>query len=95
MKTYLDREKVDPYSQATERYRFDRVAPASRVLVIASSRSRTFPVLYQFTDDGVGWERLFRRDAETSTRDACATHNPREEAGHSSSFEQEQEQEKE
>ena len=40
-----------------------RVAHASRVLAIASSRSRTF------------LERLFRRDAETNTRDACATRN--------------------
>ena len=36
------------------------VAHASRVLANASSRSRTF-------------QRLFRRDAEANTRDACAT----------------------
>src|SRR6266567_2224767 len=39
----------------------DWVARASRVLAMASSPSRTFP------------KRLFRRDAETSTRDARAT----------------------
>src|ERR1044072_846096 len=51
------------------------VAHASRVLVSASSRSRTLlrccsnhMVLLK--------ERLFRRDAEASTRDAYATLNP-------------------
>jgi hypothetical protein len=37
------------------------VAHASRVLASASARSRTFS------------KRLFRRDAETSTWDECAT----------------------
>src|SRR5439155_273011 len=49
-----------------------RVAHASRVLASASSRSRTFSralPIYQMLHN----ERLFRRDAETSTRDACAT----------------------
>ena len=49
-------------------------AHASRVLASASSRSRTFH------DDFVGGymlekERLFRRDAETNTRDVCAPRN--------------------
>ena len=51
-----------------------RGAHASRVLANASSRSRTF------RRDFAWWqalheERLFRRDAKTSTRDACAPQN--------------------
>src|SRR5206468_3737771 len=40
-----------------------RVARASRVLTLASRQRGLF-------------ERLFRRDAETNTRDACATRQP-------------------
>jgi hypothetical protein len=44
-----------------------RVAHASRVLVIASSRSRTSFVIWWLK------KRLLRRDAATNTRDACPT----------------------
>src|SRR6266508_196291 len=48
------------------------VAPASRVLAMASSLSRTFrSALLRASRCLI--ERLFRRDAETNTRDACAT----------------------
>ena len=48
------------------------VAHASRVWANASWPSRTLPRLV-FTDEtGRLTERLFRRDVETSTRDACA-----------------------
>jgi len=47
------------------------VAHASRVLANASSRSRTFHNAL-FVEQTVHKERLFRRDAETSTRDVCA-----------------------
>jgi hypothetical protein len=43
MKAYLNHEKLNVYGPAATRCGFDRVAHASRVLVIASSRSRTFP----------------------------------------------------
>jgi len=48
------------------------VAHASRVLANASSRSRTFhnALLPART---LHEQRLFRRDAEANTRDACAT----------------------
>jgi hypothetical protein len=49
-----------------------RVAHASRVLANASSRSRTFRGAF-LAEQTLHKERLFRRDAETSTRDACAT----------------------
>ena len=48
------------------------VAHASRVLANASSRSRTFRSAF-LAEQTLHKERLFRRDAETSTRDACAT----------------------
>jgi len=49
------------------------VAHASRVLASASSRSRTFPLDSHLCCGSDSKKRLFRRDAETSTRDACAT----------------------
>jgi hypothetical protein len=48
------------------------VAHASRVLAMASSPSRTFIVECRFGEFRVK-ESPFRRDAETNTRDACAT----------------------
>src|SRR6266496_686165 len=47
MKTYFDRENIHVLGCVTARWGFDWVARASRVLVTASSRSRTCPV---FTD---------------------------------------------
>jgi hypothetical protein len=49
-------------------------AHASRVLTNASSRSRTSPYVFRTARASVT-ERLFRRDAETNTRDACAPRN--------------------
>src|SRR5206468_2955319 len=56
--------------------RFLRGARASRVLANASSRSRTFPNAF-LTDEMPHNKRLFRRDAETNTRDVCATQKER------------------
>ncbi len=53
--------------------KLQRVAHSSRVLANASSRSRTFPLTSGSSLRTTFEERLFRRDAETSTRDACAT----------------------
>ena len=50
-----------------------RGAHASRVLANASSRSRTFHCDFDRWQ-ALHEQRLFRRDAKTSTRDACATH---------------------
>jgi hypothetical protein len=50
-----------------------RVARASRVLAIGSLPSRTFLVLLNRFCDFPVQKSLFRRDAETDTRDACAT----------------------
>ena len=50
------------------------VAHASRVLASASSRSRTFGSIALQACGRAVRKRLFQRDAETSTRDACATH---------------------
>src|SRR5207247_308404 len=47
-------------------------ARASRVLASASSRSRTLLQNLQCGRHEVLKERMFRRDAETSTRAACA-----------------------
>jgi hypothetical protein len=41
----------------------------------ASSRSRTSPCMFPTARVSAS-ERLFRRDAETNTRDACAPRNP-------------------
>src|SRR5438552_3263992 len=49
------------------------VAQASRLLVRASSRSRTFLVISKIPREKNSKESSFRRDTETSTRDACAT----------------------
>jgi biotin carboxylase len=43
------------------------------VLASASSRSRTFPFISICSQQTTFKKRIFRRDAETSTRDACAT----------------------
>jgi len=52
--------------------RFLRGARVSRVLANVSSRSQTF-LDALLANQIPHSERLFRRDAETSTRDACAT----------------------
>ncbi|PYI82508.1 MAG: hypothetical protein DMF09_14245 [Verrucomicrobia bacterium] len=51
----------------------DWVARASRVLASASSRSRTFLASSKHLLPARLKGSLFRRDAETNTRDACAT----------------------
>jgi geranylgeranyl diphosphate synthase type II len=53
------------------------VAHASRGLATASSPSRTFLKMQRTKVWPRPKQRLFRRDAETSTRDACATRNVR------------------
>ena len=50
-----------------------RVAHASRVLASASSRSRTSLLISSRVTGTSPTKSLFRRDAKTSTRDACAT----------------------
>src|SRR5207253_1799387 len=50
-------------------------AHASRVLAIASSRSRTFHVAFPAHSKAGLRKSPFRRDAETSTRDARAPQN--------------------
>ena len=51
----------------------NRVAHASRVLAMASSPSRTFRNTRKSSAGRLLFKRLFRRDTETCTRDACAT----------------------
>src|SRR5437667_3819347 len=45
-------------------------------LASAPSRSRTFLEVHSLSLTTKSKERLFRRDAETSARDACATRRP-------------------
>ena len=55
---------------------FAEIAHASRVLARASSPSRIFLTRSPHAPRAGLMKNLFRRDAETNTRDACATQRP-------------------
>jgi hypothetical protein len=86
MKIYFDHEKLNPFGPAP--CELGRVAHASRVLVMASSRSRPCPVFTNSQTTAFVGKNYFRATRELPIISS-------EEADSPSSFEQEQEQEKE
>jgi hypothetical protein len=95
MRTYFDHEKLNAPGLTDAVCELDWVAHASRVLEMAPSRSRTFPLFTNSQTMAHVGEACFGATPKPARETRALPIIVREEADSSFRFEQEQEQEKE